>query len=177
MSALARISGRVFRFGDQIDTDLLAPGAYMKRPIEELASHCLEAIDPTFASAVRPGDIVVAGFGFGIGSSREQAAQALKVLGVGCVLAQSFARIFYRNALNLGLPVLTVDQIDALSPGASIEVYPLDGRVRVIATGETLACAPIPPFLIEMLEDGGLLAHLKRKMARAEIPAQLPLTR
>ena len=93
------IRGRAFVFGDSIDTDLLAPGAYMKRPVEELAQHCLEAIAPDFARTVQPGDVLIAGRGFGMGSSREQAAQALKILGVGAVLASSIARIFYRNAI------------------------------------------------------------------------------
>ena len=95
--------GRAWRFGDDIDTDVLAPGIYMKKPIAELAQHCLEVVDPRFAKEVRPGDIVVAGRNFGMGSSREQAAQALIALGVAAVLAKSFAGIFYRNALNQGL--------------------------------------------------------------------------
>lgn len=173
MSLLGVIRGRVFRFGDQIDTDVLAPGAYMKRPIEELAQHCLEAIDPHFAADVRAGDVLVAGHGFGIGSSREQAAQALKILGIGCVLAHSFARIFYRNALNLGLPVMTIAESEALQNGVLVEVQPLHGQVHVLATGQVLSCEKIPAFLVEMLNDGGLMPHLQRKMARGEIPAQL----
>jgi 3-isopropylmalate/(R)-2-methylmalate dehydratase small subunit len=172
MRELPPISGRVFRFGDQIDTDLLAPGAYMKRPIEELAQHCLEAIDPNFARSVRPCDAVVAGVGFGIGSSREQAAQALKVLGVGCVLARSFARIFYRNALNLGLPVLTIPDEVELHAGDQIAVDPLSGVIEVPARGQRFRCEAIPGFLIEMLADGGLMPHLKRRIERGEIPAQ-----
>jgi len=161
---LKPIRGRVFRFGDLIDTDVLAPGAYMKRPIEELARHCLEALDPTFASRVQPGDVLVAGTGFGIGSSREQAAIALKVLGIGCVLAQSFARIFYRNALNLGLPVMTIESAQAFRAGELIEVQPLTGEITFLASGRTGQCEAIPEFLAAMLLDGGLIPHLKRKL-------------
>ena len=102
--------GRAFVFGDNVDTDLLAPGAYMKSSARELASHCLEALDPSFPSSVRQGDLVVAGANFGMGSSREQAAVSLKLLGVSAVLATSFARIFFRNAINLGVPAVVFRQ-------------------------------------------------------------------
>ena len=100
------MSGTVWKFGDNVDTDVLAPGAFMKGPVEELARHCLESVDPQFAAGVQPGDYVVAGRNFGVGSSREQAAQVLKLLGVAAVIAPSFAGIFYRNACNLGLAAL-----------------------------------------------------------------------
>ncbi|MFW5816849.1 MAG: 3-isopropylmalate dehydratase, partial [Wenzhouxiangella sp.] len=107
------IEGRAWVFGDSIDTDLLAPGPYMRKPLPELATHCLEAIAPDFASEVGAGDILVAGDAFGIGSSREQAAQVLLELGIRAVVAKSFARIFYRNALNLGLPAMVCPEIKA----------------------------------------------------------------
>jgi 3-isopropylmalate/(R)-2-methylmalate dehydratase small subunit len=157
------IQGRVWKFGDGIDTDVLAPGIYMKLPLEELATHCLEAVEPRFAKDVRPGDVVVGGSGFGIGSSREQAAQALKQLGVGAVLATSFARIFYRNALNLGLPALFFPQAAEIADGTRIEVDPVAGLVR--ADGREWRLEPIPAHLMAMIDDGGLMPHLKKKLA------------
>jgi 3-isopropylmalate dehydratase small subunit len=164
--SMRTIVGRAFVYGDQIDTDVLAPGAYMKRPIRELAQHCLEAIDPTFASTVSRGDVVVAGTGFGIGSSREQAAQALVELGVGCVLAKSFARIFYRNALNLGLPVLVLPpDAHIVHRGERIEIEPGLGLVRLPDRELTISAEPIPEFLQALLVDGGLIPHLKKRLA------------
>jgi 3-isopropylmalate/(R)-2-methylmalate dehydratase small subunit len=162
------IRGRVFVFGNNIDTDLLAPGAYMKGPIELLAQHCLEAIAPSFASSVQPGDIVLAGAGFGMGSSREQAAQALKILGVGCVLASGFARIFYRNAINLGLPALEFDAPEFASNGDALEVDLAGGTVRNLTRGSHAIASPMPEFLRLILADGGLMPHLAKRMARGE---------
>ncbi|MGE5148423.1 MAG: 3-isopropylmalate dehydratase [Candidatus Eiseniibacteriota bacterium] len=159
-------AGRVWRFGDNIDTDVLAPGLYMKKPIVELAEHCLEAVDPKFAKAVRPGDIVVAGRNFGMGSSREQAAQALLALGVTAILAKSFGGIFYRNALNHGLLALTCADADRIEAGDKLAIDGVKGEVVVERTGERLACEPLPPHLLEMIEDGGLVAHLEKKLAR-----------
>ena len=158
--------GRVWRFGDDIDTDVLAPGLYMKKPIAELASHCLEAVDPNFAKEVRRGDVVVGGRNFGMGSSREQAAQALLALGVTTVLAKSFAGIFYRNALNHGLLALACADVDRIEAGDRLAVDGVKGEVVVERTGERLACEPLPPHLLEMIEDGGLVAHLEKKLAR-----------
>lgn len=160
------IGGCAWRFGDNIDTDVLSPGIYMKLPIEELATHCLEAIDPAFASGVRRGDIVVAGENFGLGSSREQAPQALKMLGVGAVLAKSFARIFYRNAFNLGLPALFFREADEISAGDRLEVDLAAGEVKNATTGKTYSVDPIPPHLVDMIQAGGLIPHLKARLAR-----------
>ncbi len=157
--------GRVWKFGDDIDTDALAPGLYMKQPIAELARHCLELVDPRFAAEVQPGDIVVGGRNFGMGSSREQAAEALKTLGVAAVLAQSFAGIFYRNALNLGLLALVCPEANALRPGGRISVDPIAGIVTDHDSGSTLACEPLPQHLLEMVRDGGLMPHLQKKFA------------
>ncbi len=157
--------GRAWVFGDDIDTDVLAPGAYMKGSIETLAAHCLEAVDPAFAREVRPGDVVVAGKNFGMGSSREQAPQALKHLGVSAVIARSFAGIFYRNALNLGLPALESRDVARIGPGDRIEVEPEAGTLRNLTTGETLTAEPLPAFLVEMLRDGGLVPHLEKRFA------------
>ena len=161
-----RVTGRAWTFGDNIDTDVLAPGIYMKLPVEEVAQHCLEAVDPEFAAKVRPGDIVIGGENFGMGSSREQAPQALKVLGVGAVLAKSFARIFYRNALNLGLPALFFREADEVSAGDRLELDLAAGQVWNQTTGATYAVEPIPPHLLEMILMGGLMPHLKARLAR-----------
>jgi 3-isopropylmalate/(R)-2-methylmalate dehydratase small subunit len=157
------LTGKAWVLGDLIDTDLLAPGAYMKKPVEELAQHCLEAINPAFAKSVQAGDIVIAGRGFGIGSSREQAALALKILGVGCVLAQSFARIFYRNALNLGLPVLVCDTAQFAQVGDNILVNLQTSTAHNLNRDIVRPCEPMPAFLQAMLADGGLLPHLKKR--------------
>jgi 3-isopropylmalate/(R)-2-methylmalate dehydratase small subunit len=161
------MTGVVWRFGDDVDTDVLAPGTYLRAPIAELASHCLEALEPRFAAEVRPGDVVVAGENFGAGSSREQAVLALRELRVGAVIARSFAGIFYRNALNLGLLALVCSDPSALEAGRQVEVDGQAAVVRVLDTGNSVACEPIPGHLLEMVADGGLVAHLERRF-RAE---------
>lgn len=162
--ALAAIEGRAWVFGDDIDTDVLAPGHAMRLPIEELAKHCLVAVAPQFAANVERGDIIVAGSGFGIGSSREQAVQALLHLGVAAVLARSIARIFYRNALNLGLPVLVFPEADRIRDGDRLRVDAARGLVSDMTSGVDFRCEPIPGFLLDMLRDGGLIPHLHRKL-------------
>jgi 3-isopropylmalate/(R)-2-methylmalate dehydratase small subunit len=157
-------TGRAWVFGDDIDTDLLAPGKYMKGSIEQLAPHCLEALDPAFARSVRPGDILVAGENLGIGSSREQAVQALRHLGIRLVLARSFGRIFYRNALNLGLPALACPSLVEVRTGDELRVDMAGGAVEHLATGRVHRCEPIPLHLLAMLEDGGLLPHLEKRL-------------
>lgn len=157
---------RAWVFGDDIDTDVLAPGRYMKLGIGEIARHCLEAVDPAFAASVRPGDVVVAGRNFGAGSSREQAAQALHALGVAAVIAASFAGIFYRNALNVGLVVLVCPQAQRIAAGDEIAFDAEAGWIENRTRGETLACEPIPAHLMQMVRDGGLLAHLEKRLGR-----------
>lgn len=157
---------RAWVFGDNIDTDVLAPSAYMMKSVEEIARHCLEAVDPGFAASVRPGDAFVAGENLGVGSSREQAPQALLLLGIRVLLAKSFARIFYRNALNLGLPALVCTQTARIRQGDPLRVDPLAGTVRNLATGETLTCEPLPAHLLDVVADGGLLPHLKKKFSQ-----------
>lgn len=156
---------RAWVFGDDIDTDVLAPSAYMKRSVEEIAKHCLEALDPEFAAAVRPGDAFIAGENLGVGSSREQAPQALMLLGIRVLLAKSFARIFYRNALNLGLPALVCPQAGRIGRGDRLVVDVLAGRLDNLTRGETLECEPLPAHLVEMITDGGLLPHLQKRLA------------
>ena len=160
-------SGRAWVFGDNIDTDVLAPGAYMKDAVEVLASHCLEAVDADFAPSVKPGDLVVGGANFGVGSSREQAAQALTILGVRAVIAKSFAGIFYRNAFNLGLLALVSADADKISAGDEIRIRPEAGRIENLTTGETFSCEPVPEHLMTMIRDGGLVPHLEKKLAAA----------
>lgn len=160
--------GNAFIFGDNVDTDALAPGTYMKRPIEEQAQHCLEALDPSFAKRVRPGDVVAAGRGFGIGSSREQAAQSLRHLGVQAVVAKSFGGIFYRNAFNLGLLVVACAEADRIRPGDRVSVDGLAGTVTVHTTGAVLACDKVPAHLLTIVNDGGLIPHLEKRFAQAK---------
>ncbi|TMV15513.1 3-isopropylmalate dehydratase [Arenibacterium halophilum] len=156
-----KIDGTTHAFGDRIDTDLLSPGAYMKGPIEEMAKHCLEAIDPEFPARSQLGDIVTAGFEFGTGSSREQAASCLLLNGIGCVLARSFARIFYRNALNLGLPVLVCPTAHEIPAGTRLVVDPLAGTATE-AGGRVHSCEPIPERLMQMVAAGGLIPFLEQ---------------
>jgi 3-isopropylmalate/(R)-2-methylmalate dehydratase small subunit len=155
---------KVWRLGADIDTDQLAPGAYMKLGIEGIAPHCLEGVRPEFAAQVRPGDVIAAGPNFGIGSSREQAAAALVQLGVRAVIAPSFSGLFFRNAFNLGLLLLTCPQAGELREG---EPVALDlQQMQVLRTdGSRLACDPIPAFLLEMVQAGGLLKQLRRRLA------------
>ena len=153
-------------FGDTLDTDVIAPGRYMKFGIEEIAKHCLESISPTFAKEVKPGDIIVGGRNFGVGSSREQAPEALKHLGVAVLVAESFAGLFYRNAINLGLPAVVCAEAKRIRAGDDVEVDPERGKVANRTTGETLACEPIPAFLMAIIRDGGLMPHLEKKLAR-----------
>ncbi|MDQ1254488.1 MAG: methanogen homoaconitase small subunit [Euryarchaeota archaeon] len=154
------IIGRVWKFGDSIDTDLIIPGKYLRtREMRIFAAHAMEGVDPEFAKKVRPGDIIVAGTNFGYGSSREQAPLALKHAGVSCIIAKSFARIFFRNAINIGLPLLEAD-IDC-QEGDIIRVDLLKGEVVVPQKG-IFAGNKLPDFLLEILTDGGLVAHRKK---------------
>lgn len=157
-------SGRAWVFGDNVDTDVLAPGKYMKSGIEELARHCLEAVEPGFAASVRAGDFVVGRRNFGTGSSREQAPQALKHLGIAALVAESFAGLFYRNAINLGLPALVCADARRIRAGDRLRVDAESGRIENLSSGESLACEPIPGHLMQMVRDGGLVPHLKKRL-------------
>jgi 3-isopropylmalate/(R)-2-methylmalate dehydratase small subunit len=158
---------RAWVFGDDIDTDVIVPGRYMKLGIEEIAPHCLGSVSSSFASSVRKGDCVVAGRNFGTGSSREQAPEALKHLGVSVLIAESFAGIFYRNAINLGLPAVACPQAKRVRQDDDLEIDLKIGKVHNRTTGETLDCEPVPEFLMTVIRDGGLLPHLEKKLARA----------
>jgi 3-isopropylmalate/(R)-2-methylmalate dehydratase small subunit len=160
------MTGRAFVYGDNIDTDMLAPGLYMKFAIAEIAKHCLEAIDPDFAKTVRPGDIVVGGENFGMGSSREQAVGALRELGVKIVIAKSFAGLFFRNCVNLGVAPLVCARAGEIAKGDELDADALTGSIRNRTTGTTLACEPLPAHLLAMLDDGGLMPHLEKKLKK-----------
>jgi 3-isopropylmalate/(R)-2-methylmalate dehydratase small subunit len=157
---------RAWVFGDNLDTDVIAPGRYMKFGIEEIAKHCLESVSSAFAKDVKPGDIVVGGRNFGVGSSREQAPEALKHLGVSVLIAESFAGLFYRNAINLGLPAVMCARAKRIREGDELDVDLERGQVWNRTTGEELSCEAIPPFLMTIIRDGGLLPHLEKKLAR-----------
>ena len=156
---------RVWKFGSDIDTDALAPGAYMKLGIEGIAPHCLEAVRPEFAGEVQPGAVIAAGPNFGIGSSREQAVAALVHLGVKAVIAPSFSGLFFRNAFNLGLLLLTTPEAEQLAEAEQIE---LDLQTLTLRrpTGQQLVCQPIPGFLLDMVAAGGLMNQLRQRQGR-----------
>jgi 3-isopropylmalate/(R)-2-methylmalate dehydratase small subunit len=151
-------------FGDDIDTDVIAPGRYMKFGIEEIARHCLEAVSPSFSKEIKTGEFVVAGRNFGCGSSREQAPAALKHLGVAALIAESFAGLFYRNALNLGLAAVVCREAKRIRHGDSLHVDFSKSEIVNRTTGERLAFEPIPAHLMAMVRDGGLLAHLEKRL-------------
>ncbi|GIX15556.1 MAG: 3-isopropylmalate dehydratase small subunit [Paracoccaceae bacterium] len=154
--------GRIWRLADDIDTDQLAPGQYMRGGIEAIAAHCLESVRPDFAAGVRRGDIIVAGRNFGMGSSREQAAEALRHLGLAGVVAESFAGIFYRNAINLGLPVLTAPDLSGIEDGAEAALDIAAGRLLV--GGRAVPLDPLPENLRPIIAAGGLVPWLKARL-------------
>jgi 3-isopropylmalate/(R)-2-methylmalate dehydratase small subunit len=162
MSALHK----VWRLGADVDTDALAPGGWMQHGVDVIAQHCLEALRPDFAPGVQAGDVVVAGPNFGIGSSREQAAAALRHLGVAAVIAPSYSGLFFRNAFNLGLLLVTCRDAERIAEGERVA---FDARAGTVtrASGEVLAADPIPGILLDMVEAGGLLPQLQRRFARS----------
>jgi 3-isopropylmalate/(R)-2-methylmalate dehydratase small subunit len=162
----ALLEGRVWRLGDNVDTGQIAPGHAMRKPLEQLAPHCLESLLPEFAREVQRGDVLVAGDGFGIGSSREQAPQALRYLGISVVIARSVGRIFYRNAFNLGLPVMICPQAREVQAGDRLRVDLLSGCISNLTRDQAYAGEPIPAFLLQMIEDGGLIPHLHARRQR-----------
>jgi len=165
-----KLVGRVWRHGDNVDTDVIIPARYLNVSTpQELAQHCLEDIDPTFADAVRPGDLIVAGENFGCGSSREHAPLAIKGAGVSCVVARSFARIFYRNAINVGLPVLECPAVvDETEQGHQLEIVLGMGQVRNLTTGRVYQADPYPPFLMKIIDAGGLVPYTQRRIKDRE---------
>ncbi len=155
--------GTAFRYGDNVDTDVIIPARYLNTPnANELALHCMEDIDKEFVSHVQAGDVIVAGWNFGCGSSREHAPLCIKTCGVGCVIAKSFARIFYRNAINIGLPILECEQAaEEIAADDTISVNFDTGIITDETTGKTYQAQPFPPFIQDIIRKGGLLASLK----------------
>ncbi|HPL62556.1 MAG TPA: 3-isopropylmalate dehydratase small subunit [Syntrophales bacterium] len=161
-----KFKGRIWKFGDHVDTDAIIPARYLTTSDpQELAAHCMEDADPEFPKKVGKGDIIVAGVNFGCGSSREHAPIAIKAAGVSCVVARSFARIFYRNAFNMGLPIFESPELwDRVAEGQEIEIDGDAGTIRVEGDPSVLRIQPIPPFMQELLDDGGLMAHIKKRL-------------
>ncbi len=157
------LKGKAFKFGDGISTDHIIPGrfAYLRSNLPELARHVMEDADPGFASGVKAGDFIVAGANFGLGSSREHAPLVIKMAGVGAVLAKSVARIFFRNAINLGLPVL-ICNTDKINDGDHLEIELAAGTIRDITSGARLTFNPIPPAMLRILDEGGLMPYIKK---------------
>ena len=157
------LTGRAFKFGDNISTDHITPGrlAHLRSNLPELAKHVMEDADPTFASRVTPGDFIVAGNNFGLGSSREHAPLVIKMAGVSAILAKSVARIFFRNAINLGLPVLICDT-DKINDGDKLEVDLVAGTVNDITNGNRLTFSKIPEVMLHILDEGGLIPYIKK---------------
>ena len=157
--------GRVFKYPDNVDTDVIIPARYLNSSdAQELAKHCMEDIDQSFVSWVRPGDVMVAGWNFGCGSSREHAPLVIKTCGTGCVIAKSFARIFYRNAINIGLPILECPEAaEEISDGDEVQVNFDTGVISDLTTGKSYQAQPFPPFIQNIIKKGGLLAALKER--------------
>lgn len=161
------VKGRVYKFGDNINTDIIYPGKYLAITTDrvEMAKHCFESVYPDFLKSAQKGDIIVAGKNFGCGSSREQAATCLKYFGINAVIAESFARIFYRNAINLGLPVITAPEITKkIEHNEIIEINLNRGIVTRCATNEFIKVNQLPEFILQIINDGGLIPYLKRKL-------------
>lgn len=158
-----KIQGKVHKYGDHVDTDVIIPARYLNTADpKELAAHCMEDIDKDFVKNVQPGDILVAGVNFGCGSSREHAPIAIKASGIACVISENFARIFYRNSLNIGLPILECPAASkAIRDGDEVAVDFDTGVIENLATGETYQAEPFPPFIQNIIQKGGLLASLK----------------
>jgi len=160
-----KTEGRVWKFGDNVDTDVIIPAPYLvTTDMGELAKHCFEGVDATFAEKVRPGDIVVAGKNFGCGSSREHAPMAIKGAGISCVIAESFARIFFRNAFNMGLPILESPGVSqGIQDGDQVSVDQDTGEIIDHTNGKRFIANPIPPFMQELIEAGGLISYVLNK--------------
>lgn len=156
--------GTVHKYGDNIDTDVIIPARYLNTSSHsELASHCMEDIDKDFVTRVKPGDIMVADKNFGCGSSREHAPIAIKASGISCVIASTFARIFYRNAINIGLPILECPEAaKAIQAGDEVKVDFDTGVITDCTTGQTFSAEPFPPFIQQIIQKGGLLASIQK---------------
>ncbi len=162
-----KLKGKVHKYGANIDTDAIIPARYLNiSEPRDLAQHCMEDIDSDFLGRVEPGDIIVADTNFGCGSSREHAPVALKAAGISCVIAKSFARIFFRNAINIGLPLLEcIEAVDATESGDVLEVDLATGEIRNIARGKTFEASRYPEFMMAIINAGGLVEYTKKKLA------------
>lgn len=162
------ICGKVFKYGDNVDTDVIIPARYLNTAdANELAKHCMEDIDATFVSKVAPGDIMVAGRNFGCGSSREHAPLAIKASGISCVIASTFARIFYRNAINIGLPIMECpDAVDSIAAGDQLSVDLSSGTITDITSNKTFRAEPFPPFMQDLIAAGGLAAYMRKAVQK-----------
>lgn len=165
------IRGNAWKYGDNVDTDVIIPARYLNvSTAAELAKHCMEDIDPEFASSVKPGDIIVAGENFGSGSSREHAPLAIKGSGVGCVIAASFARIFYRNAINIALPILECpDAARDAERGHEFEVEIESGSIRNLTAKKTYRTSPYPGFMLGIIRAGGLVPYTRQRIEKRRI--------
>ena len=165
------VTGKVFKYGDNVDTDVIIPARYLNAPSpEELAKHCMEDIDPAFATTVQPGDIIVGGANFGCGSSREHAPISIRACGVACVIAASFARIFYRNSINIGFPILECPEAAAaVQNGDTISVDFATGVIHDDTTGEEFKAVAFPAFINHIIEHNGLLPYLKARQDAEEV--------
>ena len=162
------IKGTVHKYGNDVDTDVIIPARYLNTTDpQELASHCMEDIDAEFVKTVKPGDVIVAEDNFGCGSSREHAPISIKESGVGCVIANTFARIFYRNSINTGLPILECPEaVAGITKGDTVEVELETGKIKNVTTGKSYQAKPFPPFMRELIEVGGLINYAKAKMGK-----------
>lgn len=162
------VKGRVHKYGDNVDTDVIIPARYLNTSKhEELAAHCMEDIDKDFVNRVKPGDIMVANKNFGCGSSREHAPIAIKAAGVDVVIAKSFARIFYRNSINTGLAIMECPEaVDAIKQSDVVDVDADAGVITNVTTGETFKAQPFPPFIREIIEEGGLINRTKKVLGK-----------
>jgi len=160
------LKGKVHKYGADVDTDAIVPGRYLNlSTTEELAGHCMEDVDSEFLKRVQPGDIMMATTNFGCGSSREHAPMALKGSGISCVIAKNFARIFFRNAINIGLPLLECDEaVDKTENGDALEVDLAGGTIKNLTRGLTFAASPYPDFMAELITAGGLIEYTRRRL-------------
>jgi 3-isopropylmalate/(R)-2-methylmalate dehydratase small subunit len=157
------IRGKVHKYGDNINTDIISPGQYMELGYEEMAAHAMEGVDPDFSKKINPGDIIVAGNNFGSGSSRETAPIALKYAGVGAVIAGFFARIFYRNSINIGLPVMESVAVDEINDGDELEIDPLKGLIKNLSQNKEYQCSALPEHILDLIKSGGLVSVLEKE--------------
>lgn len=163
-----QLTGTAIKYGRDVDTDAIIAARYLNSSdMDELALHCMEDLDPTFTQRVKPGDIIVAGENFGCGSSREHAPSCIKAAGISCVIAKSFARIFYRNAINTGLAIMECPEaVDAINNGDIVSVDADTGTITDETTGETFTAQPFPPFLMEIINAGGLVPRWQKKLGK-----------